>query len=87
MGKEPFVSRNNVIDVGPDAVNEAVDAAAVAVMDADDSKEKAKAAEKKKKKKLAAARKLLAEIEKNDAPRRRQHSRAFIESIQNGMTY
>ena len=43
---------------------------------------KAKAAAKKKKKK-EASEKLLAELEKSKAPRRRVHSRQFLEAIEN----
>ena len=65
-------------------MDEELDNAALAAIALDSSKEKAKAKEKRKKKRLAEAQKLLAELKKNEAPRR--SSRAFLESVQNSIT-
>ena len=72
--------------MAPRAVEEDVDTAALAVIAFDTSQEKAKAADKRRKKELADAQKLLAELKKNGAPRRRSNSRAFLESVQNSIT-
>ena len=80
---------NRSSGVSSNVVDEDLDNAALSAMaqDPDDGKEKAKAAAKRKKKKIKDAQKLLAELEKRDAPRRRQNSRAFLESVQNSLAF
>ena len=63
-------------------VNETLDQVALSTIQ-ENTEEKANSAAARKKKKQEDAAKLLAELERSEAPRRRVHSLQFLERLQN----